>query len=76
MTETKKPEKTFRIGRLSATIWLNEGSEGNKFFSVDIVRNYKDQNDNWKTTSSFSHDELLNVATLAQRAEAFIASKA
>jgi hypothetical protein len=76
MTDTKKPEKTFRIGRLSATIWLNEGNEGTKFYSVDIVRNYKDKDGNWKTTSSFSHDELLNVAILAKRAEQFIAETA
>ena len=75
MTDTKKPEKTFRIGRLSATIWLNEGNEGTKFYSVDIVRNYKDKDGNWKTTSSFSHDELLNVAMLAQRAETFVANQ-
>jgi len=76
MTDKKQPEKTFRIGRLSATIWLNEGNEGRKFYSVDIVRNYQDKEGNWKTTSSFMHDELLSVAMLAQRAEKFIAETA
>ena len=75
MTDTKKPEQTYRIGRLSASIWLNESNEGTKFYSVEIVRNYKDKDGNWKTTSSFSHDELLNVAMLAQRAETFVANQ-
>ena len=73
MTDKKQPEETFRIGRLSATIWLNESQNGREYPSVDIVRNYTDKNGNWKTTSSFTHDELLSVAMLATRAEQFIA---
>ena len=76
MTDQRQPEKTFRIGRLSATIWLNEGNEGSKFYGVEIVRNYKDKDGNWKTTSSYNLDELLNVSMLAQRAEAYIAAQA
>jgi hypothetical protein len=76
MTDTKKPEQTYRIGRLSATIWLNDGKDGTVFYSVEIVRNYKDKDGNWKTTSSFTHDELLSVAKLAERAEEFIAGTA
>lgn len=73
MTDKKLPEETFRIGRLSATIWCNDGKDGRTFYSVDIVRNYTDKDGNWKTTSSFTHDELLSVAMLATRAEQFIA---
>lgn len=74
MSEPRKPEHTYRIGRLSATIWKNEADE-RAFHTVEIVRNYRDQNGNWKTSSSFSHDELLNVARLSERAEKFIASQ-
>ena len=76
MTDKKQPEETFRIGRLSATIWLNDGNDGRTYYSVDIVRNYQDKEGNWKTTSSFKHDELLSVAMLAERAEQFIAEMA
>jgi hypothetical protein len=76
MTDKKQPEKTFRIGRLSATIWRNDGQDGREYYSAEIVRNYTDKDGNWKTTSSFKHDELLSVAMLAERAEQFIAEMA
>jgi hypothetical protein len=72
----KKPEKTFRIGSISATIWLNETEEGRRFYSTEIVRNYRDkETDEWKTSHSYLHDELPNVERLAQRAEAWIAHR-
>jgi hypothetical protein len=72
----KKPEKTFRIGSVSATIWLNETDEGRRFYSTDLVRNYRDkETDEWKSSTSYSHDELLNVGKLAERAEEWIAHR-
>jgi hypothetical protein len=68
-----EPVKKFRIGAVSATIWKNE-AEGRSFYSTTIVRSYRDRDtEEWKETSSFSHDDLLNVAKVADRAEAFIA---
>ena len=68
------PVKKFRIGYITATIWKNETEEGRSFFSTSIVRNYRDKDtEEWKDTNSYSHDDLLNVARLAERAEAFIA---
>lgn len=72
----KKPEKTFRIGNVSATIWLNETEEGRRFYSTDIVRNYRDkETDEWKSSTSYAQDELLNVGKVSERAEAWIAQR-
>ena len=69
--ETLKKEPVFktRIGLIKASVWLND-----TFYSVTIVRSYKDGND-WHDTSTFGHDDLLNVARVAERCETWIASK-
>ena len=74
-TETQNdPVKKFRIGYITATVWKNETEEGRSYFSTSIVRSYRDKDtEAWKETNSYSHDDLLNVARLAERAEAFIA---
>ena len=48
--------------------------EGRSFYNTTIVRSYRDkETEEWKETSSYGHDDLLNVAQVAERAEAFIA---
>ena len=69
---TNKPEFTYRLGNLSATIWQNQTEKGT-YYRTEIVRNYRDTKGTWQTSSSFGHDELLNVAKLAERAEEYIA---
>ena len=69
-----KPAFKASFGLLSVTVWRNEG-ERTTYYSADIVRNYKDAKGEWATTSSFNHDDLLNVAKLAERAESFIANQ-
>lgn len=67
---TQQPAFKFKIGLITATIWDNEG-----FFSVDISRSYKNGEGDWRTTSAFSHNDLLNVAKCAERAENWISRK-
>lgn len=72
-TETQtndSPVKVFRIGAVKASIWQNE-TDGRKFYSTKITRVYRDGED-WKEATTYSHDELLNVAKLAERAETYI----
>lgn len=64
------PLKTFRIGSVKAAIWKNE-AEGRSFYSTKIIRTYRD-GEEWKETNIYSHDDLMNVAKLAERAEAYI----
>ena len=79
MTTASNPQKprpihTEKIGADSASIWPNPTSEGRTFYSVTFERSYRD-GDAYKSTSSFNHDDLLNLAKLAERAEAYIAVK-
>jgi hypothetical protein len=67
-----KPVAKFRIGNVTATVWKN----GKGLLSAEIIRNYKDKSGNWKTVSSYSQADLLAVAKLAERVEAYIAEHA
>ena len=65
-----KPEKVFRIGYVSASIFVNEiETEGGKrtVRNVNLQRRYKDGNE-WKSASSFGLGDLpcaLRVLQLA-----------
>jgi len=67
-----KPEKVFRIGSVSASIFVNEvDGEGGKrqLRNVNLQRRYRD-GDEWKSSTSFSLAELpcaMRVLELAQQ---------
>ncbi|MBW0159707.1 hypothetical protein [Sedimentimonas flavescens] len=67
---SNQPAFKFKIGLITATIWENDG-----FYSVDISRSYKTGEGDWKSTSSYGHNDLLNVAKCAERAENWISRK-
>ena len=69
-TERRQPSAKFRMGRISATVWENQGDKG-PWFSTTILRSYKD-GDDWKTTSSFGRDDLPLVEKVAAQAHAWI----
>lgn len=70
-----KPEKTFRIGSCSASVFVNtnEGEPKRTFRTVSLQRRYKD-GDEWKSSSSFGLSDLPSVAALALLALHHIAS--
>ena len=61
------PAHKIKLGLVVATIWDNDGS-----YSVDISRSYKNDQNEWKNTSSLFQSDLLNVAKCAERAEIWI----
>lgn len=65
-----QPAHKVKIGLITATIWENDG-----FYSVELSRAYKNADDNWVSTTGFTHGDLLNVAMCAKRAEAWIAEQ-
>ena len=60
MIEEKKagPAAEVRIGRVKATIWRNEGEDGEPWYSVVLSRIYKTE-DEWKSSPSLGRDDLL-----------------
>ena len=72
MTTNNKPVFKATIGFITASVWRNS-KDGIVMYSTDITRSYRDKEGNWQSVSAFNHDDLLNVAKLAERAESFIA---
>ena len=64
------PVKTFRLGRIKAAVWENDGEQ--KFYSVTFARTYVDEANNYHDTDSFGRDDLPLVAKLADQAHTFI----
>lgn len=76
---TNTPEKKFRAGVVSATVWLNEGQskEGNstQWRSISLQRGYKDNNEQWQNTNSFRINDLPRAALVLQQAYEYLVTK-
>jgi len=69
--QTKRPFKTLRRGTLKAVVWENETKTGS-MFSVQLIRSYKDDKDDWQETHSLSRSDLLDAAKLLDQADTLI----
>jgi hypothetical protein len=69
-TAKQKPVHEVRLGRIKATIWANQNSNGT-WYNVTLSRSYRD-GEEWKSSSSFGRDELLTVAKVADLANSWI----
>ena len=65
-----KPVAEVRIGRVKAAIWPNE-AEGRTRHNVTFSRLYRD-GDEWKSAQSFSRNDLLVLAKVADQAHSRI----
>jgi hypothetical protein len=63
----RRPFKELRCGGLKAVVWENETRAG-AMFSTQLVRVYKDDNDDWKETHSLGFDDLLSAGKLLDMA--------
>ena len=73
---SKSPEKTFRIGSVSASVFVNEvqGDGGKRQIrNVNLQRRYKD-GDEWKSTSSFGISDLPLAIRALQLAQTHVES--
>ncbi len=65
---TNKPVESFRLRGVSASVFLNETEQdGRPFFKVSLQRSYKTK-DGFKSTNSFSRDDLPLVAEVVNDA--------
>jgi len=76
------PEKKYRAGLITATIWKNEynDKEDNTrvFYTVDIVRNYtkkEDKETKWYKTNSYNQKDLADVLLVTRKANEYIRLK-
>ena len=66
-----QPEKKFRAGAVSATVWLNKATEG-EYRSVNLERSYMGKDGKWQTTSSFRASDLPKADLVLRKAYEFI----
>jgi hypothetical protein len=71
-SECKGPEKKFRAGAVSATIWKNDRQRATgetfSYHTIALERSYKDQSGNWKTAGSMRLQDLPKAALVIQEA--------
>ena len=73
-TARNQPVHRIRMFPIECAIWKNQ-SENRTWYNVTLSRSYKDANDEWKSTDSFSADDLLLVAKVADQAHSWIIQK-
>ena len=64
------PVHTIRHRNIKATIWKNQTTKG-PMYDVRITRSYRN-GDEWRDTTSFGYDDLMNVAKLLADAHSYI----
>lgn len=69
----QKPEVVFRIGAVSASVFVNKTDNGERR-NVSLQRRYKD-GDVWKSTSTFGLADLPVASAVLQRAFDYVADK-
>lgn len=66
------PEKKFRAGAVSATVWNNKGQKPNgeesEYKTISIERSYTDKNGKWQSTNSFRITDLPRAQVVLQKA--------
>jgi hypothetical protein len=66
------PEKKFRAGAVSATVWKNDRTkatgEAFSYHTISLERSYKDKAGNWKNVNSFRLQDLPKAALVLQEA--------
>lgn len=73
---SNRPVHTIRYGTIQAAIWRNVVDNGNasrSMYSVTFSRSYKDNDNNWRDSTSFGAEDLLLVAKAADEAHTWIA---
>ena len=66
------PEKKFRAGAITATVWLNKGKKANgetsEYKTVSLERSYTDKEGKWQTTNSFRVSDLPKAELVLHKA--------
>lgn len=70
-SSSNKPVKVFRLRGVSASVFENQSEQNGTFHKVQIIRTYRDGKD-FKTTPTFSRDELPIVNLLTQQAWEYV----
>jgi len=66
------PEKKFRAGSITATVWLNKGhrvsGEETEFKTISLERSYTNKEGQWQSTNNLRVNDLPKANVVLQRA--------
>ncbi len=70
------PEKKFRAGGISATVWVNKvqqanGTEG-EYKTVSLERSYTDKEGKWQSTQTLRVNDVPKAAAALQKAYEYL----
>ena len=75
---TQQPIERFRAGQISCALWENEISVNGRqktIVKASVTRRYQDRNGEWKSSQSFSRNEIPLVIYCLQKAFATMVEK-
>lgn len=74
--QAKKPEKEFRAGAISASVWrnsVNQGDQEVERFSVRIQKRFKAKDsEEWKNTDYYFPEDLPKLEAVVRKAYDYI----
>lgn len=74
MSEGNKPEKEFRSGTVTATIWANLVKKDDREFTVlntEVARSYKKE-DKYEKTNNYSPQDLSRLRVVVEEALKYV----
>lgn len=73
------PEKKFRAGAISATVWQNMGQRKDgtisSFSTISFERGYKDKEGNWKATNSLRISDIPKAVVVLNKAYEYLVTR-
>lgn len=75
---TQQPIERFRAGQISCALWENEitvSGQQKTILKASVTRRYQDRNGEWKSSQSFSRNEIPLAIYCLQKAFASIIEK-
>ena len=68
-----KPEKKFRAGAVTATVWRNSSDKGS-YGTVQLERNYMDKDNKWKSAGSLRVNDIPKAELVLHKAYEYLAA--
>jgi len=76
--EKNLPDKKFRAGAISATVWKNHSEKNGavvEYRTVSLDRNYQNNKGEWNSTNTFRSSDLPKAMLVLQKAYEYIVMK-
>lgn len=66
-TKQNKPKSSYQVGAAKVTVWENKNKDGKTWKNFKVEKVYKKGNE-WRTTDSFTDNELLELKAVIDKA--------